>query len=163
MGGQRLPALPLGLLDSPDFAAGIAGKKLVEPVLYACEIVVHAVGVDGVQVVVDGNIPHSMLGKGEVDIQSGQGRIAAQSGQVFRDAHAHAPRLHFGKHGLKAGAVVVGAGVTVIHKKYRVREAVVFSVLEQDSLLIANGKTLPFVGVLLRKAAVKCRDFVSCP
>ena len=76
-----------------------------------------------------------MLGKSEVDVKPGQGRIAAQSGQVFRDAHTHAPRLHFGKHGLKAGTVIVGAGVTVIHEKYRVREAVVFSVLEQDSLL----------------------------
>ena len=45
---QRYSTLSLGLLDSPNLAAGIAGVKLVEPVLNACKIVVYAVRVNGV-------------------------------------------------------------------------------------------------------------------
>ena len=37
---QRYSTLSLGLLDSPNLAAGIAGVKLVEPVLNARKIVV---------------------------------------------------------------------------------------------------------------------------
>ena len=37
------------LLDSPNLAAGIAGVKLVEPVLNARKIVVYAVRVNGVE------------------------------------------------------------------------------------------------------------------
>ena len=59
-------------MKGPDFAAGIFCKKLVEPVLDTCHIVIRAVGVDGVKVVVDGNIPHAVLWKREVDIQPGQ-------------------------------------------------------------------------------------------
>ena len=72
IGGQRYAALALCLLHRPDFAAGVLCKKLVEPVLDTCHIVVGAVGVDGVEVVVDGDIPHSILRKSEVDIQPGQ-------------------------------------------------------------------------------------------
>ena len=42
---QRYSTLSLGLLDSPNLAAGIAGVKLVEPVLNARKIVVYAVRV----------------------------------------------------------------------------------------------------------------------
>ena len=75
---QRLAALPFGLVHRAYLAAGIFCKKLVEPVFYTSHVVVHAVGVDGVEVVVDGDIPYSILGEGEIDIQPLQGRIAAQ-------------------------------------------------------------------------------------
>ena len=44
------------LLDSPNLAAGIAGVKLVEPVLNTRKIVVYAVRVNGVVIVVNGNV-----------------------------------------------------------------------------------------------------------
>ena len=47
-------------------------KVVIEPVLDTCHIVVGAVRVDGVKVVVDGDIPHSILWESEVDIQPGQ-------------------------------------------------------------------------------------------
>ena len=77
--GQRNAAFALCLIDSADLAAGILGKKLVEPVLDACNITVGAVGVDGVKMVVDGNIPHIVLRKCEVDIQPCQRGITPQS------------------------------------------------------------------------------------
>ena len=49
---QRYSTLSLGLLNGPNLAAGIAGVKLVEPVLNARKIVVYAVRVNGVVVVV---------------------------------------------------------------------------------------------------------------
>ena len=72
IGGQWYAALALHLLHRPDFAAGIFCKKLIKPVFDTCHIVVGAVGVDGVKVVVDGDIPHSILRESEVDIQPGQ-------------------------------------------------------------------------------------------
>jgi hypothetical protein len=53
-------------------------KNSLNQFFYTSHVVVHAVGVDGVEVVVDGDIPYSILGEGEIDIQPRQGRIAAQ-------------------------------------------------------------------------------------
>ena len=68
------------LLNSPDFAAGIFGEKLVKPVFYSGNIAVCAIGVDGVKVVVDGDIPHIVFRESEVDIKPGQRGISTQSG-----------------------------------------------------------------------------------
>jgi hypothetical protein len=80
IGCQRYAALTFCLLHRSDFAAGVLGEKLVEPVFDTGNIAVCAVGVDGVKVVVDGNIPNIVLREREVDIQSGQRRISSQSG-----------------------------------------------------------------------------------
>lgn len=70
---QRLTALPLGLVYRAYLPAGVLGEKFIEPVFDTCHIIVHAVWVDGVKVVVDSDIPYSMLGEGEVDVQSREG------------------------------------------------------------------------------------------
>ena len=79
VGGQALSTLTLCLVDGTDFAAGIFGKKLVKPVLDACHVAVGAVGVNGVEVVVDGNIPHAVLRKRVVDIKPCQRGITTES------------------------------------------------------------------------------------
>ena len=104
-------------------------KAVIEPVFYPGHVVVCAVGVDGVEVVVDGDIPHPVLGEGEVDIQPGQRGVAAQPRQVFGDTHGHPPRLDFLQHLLKAGAVIVGAAVPVVYKADRVWKTVFLCVL----------------------------------
>ena len=63
---QRYSTLSLGLLNSQNLTTGIAGVKLVEPVLNARKIVVYAVRVNGVVVVVNGNVANAIPGKGEV-------------------------------------------------------------------------------------------------
>ena len=79
VGGQALSTLPLRFVDGTDFAAGVFGKKLVKPVLDACNVVVGAIGVNGVEVVVDGNISHAVLRKCVVDIKPCQRRITTES------------------------------------------------------------------------------------
>ena len=59
--GQTLTTFALCLVDRTDFTAGIFCEKLIEPVLDTCNIVVRAVGVNGVEVVVDGNLFDSLL------------------------------------------------------------------------------------------------------
>jgi len=76
---QRNTAFALCLIDGTDLAAGVFGEKLVEPVLNACNIAVGAVGVDGVKMVIDGNIAHIVLWECEVDIQPCQRGITPQS------------------------------------------------------------------------------------
>ena len=159
---QRYSTLSLGLLDSPNLAAGIAGVKLVEPVLNARKIVVYAVRVNGVVVVVNGNVANAILGKGKVCVQTRQGRVAPQSGQVFRDNDSYTPCFDLDQHTLKAGAVIVRAGVAIIHKEHRVREVVLFGVFQKDSLLVLNGQAFAEPCVLLRQSAVKCGDFIRC-
>ena len=65
--------------NGTDFAAGILGIPLIEPVLDACHVAVGAVGVNGVEVVVDGNIPHAVLRKRVVDIKPCQRGITTES------------------------------------------------------------------------------------
>ena len=79
VGGQALSALPLCLVDGTDFAAGILGIPLIEPVLDTSHVAVGAVGVNGVEVVVDGNIPHVVLRKRVVDIKPCQRGITTES------------------------------------------------------------------------------------
>ena len=110
---QRHSTLSLGLLDSPNLSAGITGVKLVEPVLNACKIVVYTVRVNGVVIIVNGNVANAILGKGEVCVQSRQGRVAPQSGQVFRNNDSYTPCFNLGQHTLKAGAVVVRARIAM--------------------------------------------------
>ena len=73
MNRQRFTALPLGLVYRAYLPAGVLGEKFIEPVFDTCHIIVHAVWVDGVKVVVDSDMPYSMLGEGEVDVQSREG------------------------------------------------------------------------------------------
>jgi len=77
--GQRNAAFALCLIDGTDLAAGIFGEKLIEPVLNARNVAVGTVGIDGVKMVVDGNIPHIVLRECEVDIQPCQRGITPQS------------------------------------------------------------------------------------
>ena len=79
VGSQSFSTLTLRFVDGTDFAAGVFGKKLVKPVLDACNVVVGAVGVNGVEVVVDGNIPHAVLRKRVVDIKPCQRGITTES------------------------------------------------------------------------------------
>ena len=79
VGGQALSTLPLCLVDGADFTAGILGIPLVEPVLDTCHVAVGAVGIDGVEVVVDGNIPHTVLRKRVVDVKPCQRGITTES------------------------------------------------------------------------------------
>ena len=132
---QRYSTLSLGLLNSPNLAAGITGVKLVEPVLNARKIVVYAVRVNGVVVVVNGNVANAILGKSEVCVQTCQGRIASQSGQILRDNDSYTPRFNLDQHTLKAGAVVVRAGISIVHKEHRVRKVILLSVFQKNSLL----------------------------
>ena len=80
IGSQRYATLTLCLLHSTDFAARIFGEKFVKPVFDTGNIAVCAVGVDGVKVVIDGNISHIILWESEVDIKPGQRGISSQSG-----------------------------------------------------------------------------------
>jgi len=80
IGGQALSTLTLRLVDGTDFAAGILGIPLIEPVLDACKIVVCAVGINGVEIVVDGNIADTVLRKGEIGVKSCQSGISTQAG-----------------------------------------------------------------------------------
>ena len=53
---------------------------VLKPVFDTGNIAVCAVGVDGVKMVVDGNIPHIVLWKSKVNIKPGQRGISSQSG-----------------------------------------------------------------------------------
>lgn len=53
---------------------------VLEPVLDTRNVAVGTVGIDGVKVIVDGNITHIVLREREVDIQPCQRRISSQSG-----------------------------------------------------------------------------------
>ena len=55
-------------------------KVVIKPVFDTGNIAVCAVGVDGVKMVVDGNIPHIVLWKSKVNIKPGQRGISSQSG-----------------------------------------------------------------------------------
>ena len=114
-----------GLTDQPTIHEGV-----VEPVLNACHVAVGAVGIDGVEVVVDGNIPHAVLRKRVVDIKPCQRGITTKPTEVFRNHHSHMTGFNFRKHLLKAGAVgKIHAAVPVINKERRVRKVLRFCIL----------------------------------
>ena len=163
IGSKPLAALALCFIYRPDFAAGISGVKLVKPVLDPGEVVIHAVGVDGVVVVIDGDKSHAMLGKGEVDIHSRHSRVSCKAAEVFDDDNAHPVSFDVLQHFQKTGAFKAGAGVSVVHEKAEIGEAVFLCKAFQYHALVPDGIALPVQRVLLRKAAVESCDFFSCP
>ena len=80
IGCQRNAAFTLCLIDSADLAAGISRVKLVAPVFDTRKIVIGAVGINGVEIVVDGNIADTVLRKGEIGVKSCQSGISTQAG-----------------------------------------------------------------------------------
>ena len=87
-----------------------------------------------------------------------QGRVAPQSGQVFCDNDSYTPCFDLDQHTLKAGAVIVRARIAIINKEHRVREVVLFSVVQKDILLVLDRKAFAESLVLLRQSAVKWAD-----
>ena len=67
------------------FWTGIICHKLVEPVFYTRHIIIRAVGVDGVEMVIDCDVTNPIFREGEVDIQSCQCRVLPQPREVFSD------------------------------------------------------------------------------
>ena len=104
-------------VDCPDLPAGIAGIKLIEPVLDASEVIVHTVGVDGVVVVVDGDVPYSMLGENKVDIHPRQRGVAAKPGQILCDNDSYLVVLHRLQHFLESGSFKTRSAPSVIYLK----------------------------------------------
>ena len=66
---------------------------------------------------------------------------------------SYTPCFDLDQHTLKAGAVIVRAGVAIIHKEHWVREVVLFGVFQKDSLLVLNGQAFAEPCVLLRQSA----------
>jgi len=71
------------LASTPLFSCHALCKVVIEPVLDACHVAVGAVGINGVEVVVDGNIPHAVLRKRVVDIKPCQRGITTKPTEVF--------------------------------------------------------------------------------
>ena len=76
---ELLASFTLCFIDRTDFTTGIFDEKFVEPVLDTCNIVIRAVGVNGIKVVVDGNIPNAVLRESVVDIKSLQCGVSTKS------------------------------------------------------------------------------------
>lgn len=70
--GQRYAAFTVRFLHSTDFAAGIAGVKLVEQVLDTGKSVVHTIQSGCVVAAVDGDIADTVLREREACVQSGK-------------------------------------------------------------------------------------------
>ena len=103
---------------------------VLEPVLDTCHVAVGAVGVNGVEVVVDGNIPHAVLRKRVVDIKPCQRGITTEPTEVFRNHRFHMTGFNFRKHLLKAGTVgKIHTTVPVINEECRVRKVLRFCIL----------------------------------
>ena len=68
----------LCLIDSADFATGISRIKLVAPVFDTRKIVIGTVGINGIEIVIDGNIADTVLRKGEIGVKSCQSGISTQ-------------------------------------------------------------------------------------
>lgn len=114
---SRSPRSPFALLTARILRlVSLARNSLNQFLIPAISLSV-LFGVNGIKMVVDGNIPNTILGKGEVDIQPGQRGICAKSGKVFRDDHAHIARFDFREHFLKTGAVEVCTAVPIVKGK----------------------------------------------
>ena len=135
IGGQRNAPLALRPVDGTDFPAGVTGVKLVEPVLDSGEVIVDTVGIGGIEIVIDGDEANAVLREGEVGVQSGQCGVSAQSGKVFAEDNPHLAGFHLFQHTLKAGTVIIRAAETVIHEEYRIREMMLFCILQKDGFL----------------------------
>ncbi|MCH5288154.1 MAG: hypothetical protein J1E43_12130, partial [Christensenellaceae bacterium] len=69
----------------------ISRVKLAKPVAESGEIVIDANQVSGIDVIIDSDVPHTVLRESEVHVHSNPRGITAQTGKVFREYGAHMP------------------------------------------------------------------------
>ena len=79
IGCQRKSFFSLCFLNSSDLAAGISGIEFIKPVFDTCHVALGAVHVDGIEVVIDGDISNTAFRKYDVDIQAGHRRVSSKS------------------------------------------------------------------------------------
>ncbi len=108
--GQVLSAHTLGFEYRLDFAARVAGIKLVHDIQEWGHIIVPF---GGVYIVVNGNQPHSPLAKNFHHLADFQ-IVPAHSGHILDDDCLHIAVLDFLHHRHKTGPVKAGAGNAVI-------------------------------------------------
>ena len=160
---EVLPALSLCPLDRPHLPAGIPGIKLVKPVFHARHIIVDAGLVNGIDGIVDGNEPDTVIREDEVLVQVRHGGVPAQPGKVFCDHYGHMARFDLCQHALEAWPIKADAAVTIVHKESGIGETVILCVPLQDVLLILDGQALAGSFVLLGQPAIEGSDFLIDP
>ena len=114
IGCQRYATLTLGFCHGSDFSAGVTGIKLIEPILDACKIIIHAVEIRRIEIVIDGDIANTQLRECEIGIEIGVCRVSAKTGEVFGDTVCHSSCFHLCKHCLKTGSVKYQGGITIL-------------------------------------------------
>ena len=170
IGGQRYATFTLCFLHSTDFATGIFGEIFIEPVFDTCHVALGAVHVDGIVVVIDGDISNTALRECDVDIQSGQCRVSSKSRQVFGDDRTHTTRFDLCKHPLEIGTIIeINTAVAVIHEECGIWEMILLCVLQQDHFLrlyrirlVCLFAVFTFLQILNRQSAIKGGNFVCC-
>ena len=148
-GRQRFPTLSLGLDDSPNLPAGIAGIELVEPHANSGEVIVHTVLIKRIEIVVDRNVANVVLGKGDVNEHTRHRGVSPKARKVFRQHDGYMIRFDFIKHFLKAGTIKIRSAVSVVDEENGVREFSVSRIVAEDAALIAYGVRLAIQGVLV--------------
>ena len=120
-----LPALGLGLFDSPDFLGCVAGVKLIELIPQRSKFVVLS---RCIYAVIDGDIANIVLRENDFDKFPGFQIIPAQAGKVFCYDCCHISGLHLTEHGLKSLTLEADPGKSIIHEKAGVQKKMFISV-----------------------------------
>ena len=158
-----LPAFSLCPLDRPHLPAGIPGIKLVKPVFHARHIIVDAGLVNGINSIVDGNEPDTVIREDEVLVQVRHGGVSAQSGQVFCDHYGHMARFDLCQHALEAWPIKADAAVTIVYEEPGIGKTLFLRKPLQDVLLILDGQALAGSFILLGQPAIEGSDFLIDP
>lgn len=94
-----------GFIDGSDFATGITGIKLIDPVFDACHINFPAILSAGIEIIIDGNIADTVFRECDVGVQASHSRVSAKSGKVFCDTNRYIAGFNFIQHFLETRAV----------------------------------------------------------
>ena len=136
-----------------DFTADITRVVFVHHGLESHHVVAATAELARVHGIVDGDIADAFLGERLAYQLSRVGVVAPQTAQVFRQHDIELALLNFRQHTLKAGAVLIHAGIAVVAENPRHVPALFLAVPAQKLLLILNACAGSLVGVVFLELA----------
>ena len=133
---QTLSGLPFRQHISANLFAGVLCIPFVDDVPKRREVIVYCAV--RVYTVVDGNEANVQIRKADFRIHTDFQIVTTEPRHILHNDHVDAPGFNIRKHFLKARAVEVRSGITVIFVDFEVRNSMIARVLAEDFNLMRN-------------------------
>ena len=148
---ERFAGVAANAVRGADLSADVSGVHLVHDVAERSELVFSVVAVHAI---VDGNEANVVIGEVRIRVIADLQIVAPEAAHILHDDGGDIAHFNVLQQLLKAGAVEIRAGVSVIHIVSRVAEVIFLGIFLKHPLLIGDGIAIALGAVVSGQTAV---------